>query len=136
MPVVEWDRKLETGHPLVDQQHQELFRLINSLHDGIVSGRAQPAITATLDGLARYVAQHFAVEEELMRTVAYPAAAAHRAEHAKLTAEATKIIADYRSGRVTLSVTLSMFLVTWLNHHIREVDQRMIAFVRKAAPGL
>ncbi len=133
MPVAEWDRNLETGHPIVDQQHQELFRLVNSLHDGIVSGRAEEAITTSLDGLARYVAQHFAVEEELMQKSAYPAAAAHLAEHRKLTAEATKIISDYRSGKVTLSVTLSMFLVNWLNHHIREVDQRMISFVRNSA---
>ena len=133
MSLAQWDESLATGHYAVDRQHQELFDLFQALHDAIIAKSGKPLLQETLDGLARYVVHHFSAEEKLMQDSGYPETARHMAEHRKLTAHTAKIISDYRDGRLTLSVTLCRFLVTWLFHHIREVDQRMIAHVRASA---
>ena len=135
MPVAVWDESLKTGHAVVDRHHQELFQLVNALNDAILTKQGRAAVDGCLDALAQYVAKHFAAEEGLMQKAGYPETAAHQAEHRKLTAEATKVIADYKSGALVLSATLAMFLVNWLNHHIREVDRRMVAYVRDAKRG-
>ena len=130
MPVAEWTSSFATGNEIVDCQHQELFALVNRLHDGIVAGQGKNVLAASLEELAAYTVQHFAAEERLMREAAYPGAAEHQAEHRKLTQKATRIIADYRAGRFVLSVTLSLFLAEWLNHHIRQVDKRMAQYLQ------
>jgi hemerythrin len=135
MPVAVWDDSLKTGHRIVDRHHQELFQLVNALNDAILAKQGRDVLDKCLDALAQYVAKHFAAEEGLMQQAGYPEMAAHQAEHRKLTAEATKLITDYKSGALTLSATLAMFLVNWLNRHIREVDRRMVAYVRGAGPG-
>jgi len=40
MPLV-WDDSLRTGVLLVDNQHQELFRQINGLHEAMLQGKGE-----------------------------------------------------------------------------------------------
>jgi len=65
-----------------------------------------------------------------MREAAYPQAVSHQAEHRKLASEAKRIIEGYRAGTYVLSVTLSMFLVEWLNHHIKQIDRQMVEHLK------
>ena len=132
MPVAQWDESLATEHYAVDRQHQELIGMINALYDDIVAGRGKATTQETLKALSLYVVHHFAAEEELMTESGYPESAKHKAEHEKLTAKVGRISADYGSGALILSVSLARFLIEWFFHHIRQMDQRMISYVRTA----
>ena len=39
MSIAVWDDRYKTGHELVDKQHQELFPMINRLHDAIMASK-------------------------------------------------------------------------------------------------
>ena len=111
MAIITWSAKYQTGHTNVDTQHQELFRMVNTLHDGITAGKGRDVMEKTLDDLASYVVKHFKTEESLMVKQGYPDYARHKAIHDKLTKDAVDIITGYKSGKIILSQTLSKFLV-------------------------
>jgi len=130
MSLVNWSSKYVTGHMEVDNQHQELFRMVNTLHDAILTGKGKEVMVKTLDGLAAYVVKHFKMEEALMLKVSYPAYAHHKAIHDKLTKDAVDIINGYKSGKMVLTITLSQFLNDWITKHIEVEDIKMINFVK------
>jgi hemerythrin len=128
MPLVAWSDDYCTGDAAIDRQHQDLFTMVNALHDAVVAGRGRDELSATLERLGNYVSAHFQTEERFMQQHAYPDYAAHKAKHDELGQRAAKVIDDYRSGRAVLTIALSRFLAEWLRHHIDGDDKAMIAF--------
>lgn len=131
MSIAIWSDKFKTGHPVVDRQHQELFQMVNSLHDAIVAGKGKDVLQPTLEKLAKYTIQHFGTEEALMLQASYPNLIPHRQKHHQLADKAKEIIEGYKSGKIVLSITLSQFLSDWLSHHINEDDKALIDFLNK-----
>ena len=132
MSIITWNDSYNTGHAEVDRQHQELFVMVNVLHQAIIDGKGKEVLGKTLDGLATYVVTHFKTEEGMMVQAKYPGYQVHKAVHDTLTKQAVEIIEGYTSGTSVLSITLSRFLSDWLQHHIDGEDKKMIAFIRAA----
>jgi hemerythrin-like metal-binding protein len=125
----EWDGTLETGDPLVDQQHRRIHELVGELE------RAEdtPAeLMRVLDHLAVHVDTHFATEERLMVAQAYPQelADAHRAEHAALTQSTRAIIVSFRKGELRSLAPVLEFLRGWLANHVHKCDLQLIEYCR------
>lgn len=125
----EWDDTLETGDPLVDQQHQRIHQIFQELE------RAEdtPAeVMRVLDNLATHVGAHFATEEDLMVREEFPAALAesHRAEHNRLTESTRTIIISFRRGELTSILPIVDFLRDWLATHVHDCDRVLIEHVR------
>jgi hemerythrin len=131
MAIAAWDDSFRTGHAQVDQQHQELFQMVNELHDAIVAGKGKEVIKPTLEKLAKYTVQHFITEEALMTKIGYPHLAVHKRKHEDLTKKATEVIEGYNSGKNVLTITLSQFLSDWLRHHINEDDKALARFLKE-----
>jgi len=130
MPIAKWDPSYFTGNNLVDAQHQELFRMVNDLHDAIVANKSKEILALTLEKMAKYTIEHFKSEEALMTQVNYPAIAGHRRKHEALTEEVQALIEKFKSGKAVLSITLSNFLANWLRHHIKEEDMALIKYLQ------
>ncbi|MBS1797472.1 MAG: hemerythrin family protein [Acidobacteria bacterium] len=131
MPIAIWNDNYKTGHAVVDRQHQELFQMVNQLHDSIVAGKGKDVLQPTLEKLARYTIQHFGTEEALMMQTHYPLLAVHRQKHQALAQKAKEIIEGYKSGKNVLTITLSQFLADWLSHHINEDDKALIDYLHR-----
>jgi hemerythrin len=135
MAIMNWDDSFRTGNHLVDTQHQELFRMVNDLHEAIVAGRGKDVLNPTLEKLVNYTVQHFGAEEALMRSVAYPAFEVHRGKHLDLTEQVKDLVGKYGRGELVVSITLSRFLADWLRHHILENDLALIHYVQTHNPA-
>ena len=129
MSIAKWDNSYKTGHDLVDAQHQQLFSMVNELHDSIMADRSKEVLTPTLEKLAKYTVEHFRTEEGFMTKIQYPRLNEHRQKHQQLTKEVQELIENYRSGKAVLTVTLSNFLVKWLCHHIKEDDVALVKYL-------
>ena len=138
MPIAQWDASYKTGHDMVDTQHENLFKMVNELHDAIVAEKGKEVLAPTLEKLAKYTIDHFKDEEGLMSKINYPAIALHRQKHEDLTNEVKALVAKYKSGQAVLSITLSNFLAKWLRHHIKEDDVALIKHMKAnaASPAL
>lgn len=130
MQIAIWNDTYRTGNFRIDQQHQELFRLINDLHDAILSRVGEEVLGATLYQLSDYTIRHFGMEEALMRRVTYPALSEHKRKHDQLAEQVKGLRKRFDEGRLTLTITLSNFLADWLRHHIKEDDLAMIKYVQ------
>jgi hemerythrin len=134
MPIAKWSDAYLTGHPMIDKQHQGLFRLVNELHDAMIAGNASQVVGATLETLTHYTIEHFRAEEALMVQIKYPRYDEHKKKHEELTAKAKQIIEQqFKTGKVVISITLSGFLYDWLRHHIKEEDMALIQYMRSSS---
>lgn len=130
MSIIQWNDSLRTGHPTVDQQHQQLFHLVNQLYDALVTGQGEKVLGSILDTLAAYVVEHFEMEEDLMEAKGYPGLLAHRGRHVGLKTTTLDLINNYKRGGAYISTTLSHFLANWLSQHILQEDLQMIRWLR------
>lgn len=131
MELITWNKSYETGHPIVDGQHKNLFSLVNNLHSAIQDGHKKLVLIETMEKLAAYVDTHFKTEEELMLASGYPNFQSHKQMHDHLQDQAFKLIKLFSLGKVDLTATISKFLSDWLTDHIMEIDIKMIEWVKK-----
>lgn len=129
--VAKWDDRYKTGYTPVDEQHENLFALVNELHDAIIAGNSTGALAPTLHHLAKSTIEHFAEEEKLMTSIDYPQITAHKAKHEDLTRQAKELLAKFQQSKPVLSTTISTFLANWLEHHIKDEDFTLIQYTRK-----
>ena len=125
MAVIQWGVDCYTGLPEVDRQHEELFALVNRLHDA-KTHRADLMGQVFAD-LSDYVRDHFALEEKLMRDAGVDAA--HLAEHLAAHADFVASLTDFRrhsdAGSEGAADAVLAFLTDWLSQHVQSTDRRM-----------
>jgi hemerythrin-like metal-binding protein len=80
-----WKDSFNTGNPALDQQHQTLFALANTLLDKVASRRQQPLVfEAAYDALITETAAHFAYEETLLGELGFANLTHHALQHQML----------------------------------------------------
>ena len=65
--VVKWEENMSVGDATIDRQHKEIINFLSQLSKDVEKGADLRQIRATIDTLTRYIKQHFAYEEELMK---------------------------------------------------------------------
>ena len=84
---------------LIDLQHQKLVKMINALHDSIISRSTHTAMQGLLDKLIAYTQKHFNYEEERMQAGHYPRLVEHQALYADLTVKVRDLYGKFKSGK-------------------------------------
>ena len=133
MAVLVWNPKWETGYPLIDEQHRELFRRLDLLMEAVPDGNPEAVAKDLLPYLMDYVDSHFRDEEALMAAAGYSLVDAHRALHQAMREEASQLL-----DRVALEGLEAMgpvleWLLAWLVQHIDSEDRRLANHLQRAA---
>jgi hemerythrin len=133
---MKWDGSLALGHPILDEDHQELAAAIN----GVAQTLARPgaagaerewratALTA-FDALRQRAEAHFRSEEWVMDNASYPGLAAHRLQHRKLIAELENFVAAHLAPGAEGNAAAMVFLREWLALHIRIWDASLVRWL-------
>ena len=124
MPYISWTPEWSVEITAFDQQHRRLVDLINQVHEAMRARKSEEVIERVLGELVVYTKTHFAAEETLMATHAYPDLAAHRGEHQALIDKVTDFQEKRRAKMLMLSVDLLEFLTAWLKNHIQKTDKK------------
>jgi len=124
-----WDETLETGDPLVDQQHCRIYQIFYELE---AADDTPGEIMLVLDRLMSHIAVHFGTEEDLMRREEFPALATqlHQVEHRRLTESTREYVLQFHTGELASTAPLVVFLRDWLNRHVESCDRLLIDHVR------
>lgn len=125
-----WTKSMEGGIPLVDAQHKELFRQVDSL----LNGEAPERVLETIKFLENYVIEHFNTEEALHRESGYPGAARHHKMHADFTAAFLELKREYNESGYTLITLLKLnrAAVDWLKNHVMGADMDFARYYQAA----
>ena len=135
MPLMLWTEELSVGVEALDDDHRQLFAMVNGLFDAIEGGTDGELLAALFDALVAYTRDHFAREEALMAAGHYPGLPAHRAEHLQLAERVLELRRGFLAGSVEpVSQELLVLFKTWLTSHIRVTDFGYKAYL-KARPG-
>lgn len=131
-----WNESYIVGNDMVDNDHKEIFGMVDRLLEDDFAGRSEK-IKTVVKFLVDYVAGHFAREEKLMRECGYPDYEAHAKMHRDFVGVAKglekKLSGDLEN--IDLSTEVNEVLVDWLAEHVLARDKVMISHYRKWAAG-
>lgn len=136
-PILAWGPHLASGLAEVDEQHQELVRIVNHLGTLRAQKSDGTVVLAALDELRDYTLHHFGHEEDLL--LAFPGDLAATEEH--LRAHRYFIESIVRARELAMRNPsdvvdhLLAFLVRWIVHHITGVDARMARGIVRRLTG-
>jgi hemerythrin-like metal-binding protein len=129
MPLFTWNSSYSVKVKRFDDDHQQLFNIINELHEGMKSGRGKEVLHDVLTKLLRYTERHFTAEEAVMKELGYPGLSAQIDQHRKFTNKIKEVADQFKAGTIGLSVEVLDFLTKWLAQHIVGVDKQYSDFM-------
>lgn len=127
---VAWNTRYDTGIKLIDEQHQELFRIVDRLRGMVQQAADRSAIEALLQDLVACSERHFATEETYMERFAYPDLPQHVAEHASMLTSLHELLAKFQESHQAMALMVPTFMEGWLKHHISDGDFGFVTYLK------
>jgi hemerythrin len=133
MGKMQWQSSLSVGIEPIDNQHKQWIEYYNNTVEAMASHKNQAQIMKTLSFLMDYTETHFSTEEKYMAGSGYAGLQEHQTKHNELRATLAGLVKDFEEEGVTLKLAeaVGTFLGNWLINHIREVDMKFGAHVKK-----
>src|ERR1044072_3904131 len=129
MLLVEWNNSFSVQNADMDMQHQQLFGLLNQLHDAMGHGKGREILPVIFEELIQYTKNHFASEELLMQKHNYPGLVMHKGQHEDLIVQVSSLQKQFLAGDFSASMQTRDFLKQWLIEHIQRSDQKYGVFL-------
>jgi len=128
---IPWEDRFALGIPLVDDQHKELVRLANALHDTCRQGKefVPEGFRKAAGAAVEYVKVHFSTEEKIMERVKYPGTAEHKVEHQEFIKTVLLEVKNFEDGKSFVPNRFVLFLKEWILSHIALMDKKMATYV-------
>ncbi len=121
--MFQWEDKYSVGIQSIDNQHKELFRILEKLLEAMKKGLANEITTQIIMELESYALIHFQKEEFFFQRFNFQGSVAHITEHQKFLQKVVSLKSDIKSGKITLTFELLNFLKDWIDHHILVIDK-------------
>ena len=125
-----WNTRYDTGIRLIDEQHQELFRIVDRLRRMVQEGADRAEVEALLEDLVACSERHFATEETFMGRFAYPDLAQHVSEHATMLTSLHELLTKFQESHHAMALMVPTFMEGWLKHHISDGDFGFVTFLK------
>lgn len=120
MEPLKWSHDLDTGIPVIDEQHKRIVEYINELQLAQET-LDKKKVASVIDELVDYTVSHFAFEESLMEQANYPFLSPHQKIHGLFVKKVTKFVDRFEAGENVTDEMLVM-LKRWLINHIKNED--------------
>ncbi|HAA38126.1 MAG TPA: hemerythrin [Firmicutes bacterium] len=132
-----WKDKYELGVAVIDAQHKELFKRVESfLH--VLRAKDSweekiPALNETLEFMKRYVVEHFRDEEDYQQSINYPGYKAHKQIHDDMVNYVLEVSQQYEQANNSehLMQQFGGRLLAWLINHVAAEDQLIADYANK-----
>jgi len=126
----EWTPAYAVGVRQIDEEHQKLFSLAETMHRAMLEGKGKSALQSLLADLVAYTCYHFTHEEQLMDRVGYPDYQSHRQEHEEAKSTIHAMQARAAAGEVTMTIEVMQFLMDWVKRHVIASDCRIGRYMK------
>jgi hemerythrin-like metal-binding protein len=131
MESVQWSEKFSVGVRELDQQHQQLIKLLNILisKQGTTNTHSE-TVSDTLMAMTRYAQTHFKTEERLMEANGYTGLEDKKMQHRDFRKKTVGFSTATTFGIDQVPEDLLTYINNWLVHHILEEDMAYKAFFK------
>ncbi|MCL2199183.1 MAG: hemerythrin family protein [Defluviitaleaceae bacterium] len=130
---MKWHSSYETGNTTVDNDHKEIFSLVDSLINSSFENQRE-SVTKAIDYLAGYVVRHFGNEERLMEESNYPRMEEHKKQHSDFVGVALGLREKYVSqpeNASDIGLEINKTIVDWLSEHVLGSDKALADHYKK-----
>ena len=127
-----WNDNYKVGNELVDNDHKEIFGMVDRLLADNFDGRPDKIMTV-VGFLVDYVARHFENEEKLMSESGYQRMPEHIKQHRAFVKTVEAFVAKIEGDldNINLSMEINEVIVDWLAEHVMISDKVMIDHYKK-----
>ncbi|MDR0576342.1 MAG: hemerythrin family protein [Candidatus Accumulibacter sp.] len=132
--LIQWSDVNSSGIPIIDDQHQGIVSVINSLAYFVRQNKGEYFLNTAFAMMDSYSKLHFTTEEDLLRAAGYAHLADHQRLHGNLVRESFfKASESFRlhDPRIYLD-----FLKNWWVDHINVQDQKFAETVGRYVASL
>jgi len=138
MESFKWGKQFITGIQEVDDQHQKLVSMINSLGEVVAENASNRDLLLTMfTNLSDYAAEHFRCEKRFMEEMKIDSR--HVDSHLRQHGDFVRDLADMKKSLdknlPENSQVLLQYLIHWLAFHILETDQNLARQVNEVQGG-
>ncbi len=127
MAFLNWKDQYSVKVGEIDEQHKNLFNLINGFMDAVKNGIAQEKLKHTVHGLESYAEVHFKTEEDYMLKFGYGGYAEHKSAHELFFSKVKEFKGRLEDSSIKPE-EVGRFLMDWLVKHIMGVDRKYSEF--------
>lgn len=127
--VIEWNESYSVGVEELDEQHKQLFRMLNDMFRAPEIEGGSHTAANMLSDMREYASLHFAIEEKYMSECEYPKLAEHARIHQRFCRKAEEFSSELAAGREGVPMDILRFLFDWLAAHIMGDDKEYAPFV-------
>ena len=127
--LTKWNGGMKVGIPVIDEQHANLFRIVNNLQSTYLlacqndtDSTNQRFIGAAHEAID-YIKYHFGTEEKLMKLLEYPEYAEHKNEHKEFMWEIVYLSKQFKDKQLNEYQQFINFLNEWILSHIIVSDK-------------
>ncbi|MEG6523562.1 bacteriohemerythrin [Desulfotomaculum sp. 1211_IL3151] len=130
-----WKEKYKIGVPLIDNQHEELFKRVSEFIQTVRGeGNWQAKLDKVKENMAfmqEYVVVHFNAEEAYQKKINYPDLENHQKIHAKFKADVNRYVQrlEQEGYSEELVQEFGGKLMAWLIMHVAAMDQKIGEYV-------
>lgn len=147
MPMEQWEKQPQfvfsdeyyTGIEFVDNEHKELFRIIEDVNQVIMNDYVHDKydeIVRLLEELKNYTQYHFNDEEEYMVKIGYEGLGAQKKAHDAFINRLEELdLEEIDDNQQQTLEELMEFLTSWLVNHILHMDKKIKQEVKPRIKG-
>jgi hemerythrin len=133
--LISWAPAFSVGIKVIDDQHKELFALVNDMFNHVV-GDAQAErvyFKGVIQKAVEYVKVHFSTEEKIMLHANFPGYLEHKKAHDTFVLTVVEKVKDFEAGKKFTLLEFTQFLKEWILTHIAIMDKGYFTYFRKIA---
>lgn len=122
MPLLSWKPEYSVNEEILDNHHQELFDLLNTVYENVMNSLEVDYVFPIIDKLSEYTRYHFSAEEQFMREKGFQGIDDHIAKHKEFTLTIETLKTRYHDNNLDVTRELIIVLGQWLLHHVLRDD--------------
>ena len=126
---IEWQDEYSVGVKELDEQHQHLLNIINTLLKEQRDEYNAVKLSEAISSLIHYAYVHFATEERYLAQTQFPDLKKHILEHVDFIMKTLELSFKVKKGSKDNRLELLRYLKSWFSSHVLGVDRLYIPFL-------
>ena len=122
--LIAWKDEYSVGVKEIDDQHKQLFVIINQLVEAIKTIPREDEIANIISKIVEYKIVHFATEEKYFHLFGFEGTDEHEEAHRAFNAKLIETQTAFKGDTMGFAFAAADFLEDWLIVHLMTMDQK------------
>ena len=127
--LLEWQNEYSVGVKELDDQHQQLLTIINTLLKEQHETYNADTLTESISSIIHHAYIHFATEERYLVQGNYPSIRQHVLEHVDFIMKTLELSLKVKEGATDSRLELLSYLKGWYSSHVLGLDRLYIPYI-------